>query len=116
MYYYQMGIGSKVIEVKNGKYFTMLSDSRYPPINKGKAFALKAVPGGQFAQTWNFILQELPDNKTKLVQRCHCYLSPNNLISRTYVKLFLGVPSIVMTTKQMEVIKACAEGNPPKRV
>ena len=116
MYYHQMGIDSEVIEVKNGKYFTKLSDSRYPLIKKGKAFALKAVPGGQFAWTWNFILQELPDNKTMFVQRCHCYLSPNNLISRTYVKLFLGVPSLVITTKQMEVIKACAEGNPLKRV
>lgn len=109
-YYHQMGIGSEVIEVVKDKYFTMLSDSRRPPVNKGKAFALRAIPGGEFAWTWNFILQELPGNKTRLIQRCQNYFSPNNIITRSYVKFFLGIPSLFMTTRQMDVLKACAEG------
>jgi hypothetical protein len=52
----------------------------------------------------------MPEGKTKLIQRCHNYFSPDNFLTRGYVKLFLGVPSIFMTTKQMEIIKACAEG------
>ncbi|HNX23070.1 MAG TPA: hypothetical protein PKG60_03425 [Spirochaetota bacterium] len=110
IYYHQWGIGSEVIEVVKDKYFTMLSDSRKPPVNKGNAFALNAIPFGEFAWTWNFVLQELPGNKTKLIQRCHNRFAPDNFLTRGYVKLFLGVPSISMTTKQMEVIKACAEG------
>lgn len=110
VYYHQMGIGSGVIEVVKDKYFTTLSDSRRPPVNKGKAFSLRAIPFGEFAWTWNFVLIELPGGKTKLVQRCHNFFSPVNFITRGYIKLVLGVPSIFMTTKQMEMIKACAEG------
>jgi hypothetical protein len=110
IHYHQWGIGSEVMEVVKDKYFTMLSDSRRPPMNKGNAFALNAIPFGEFAWTWNFVLVEMPEGKTKLIQRCHNYFSPDNFLTRGYVKLFLGVPSIFMTTKQMEIIKACAEG------
>lgn len=110
IHYHQWGIGSEVMEVVKDKYFTMLSDSRRPPVNKGNAFALNAIPFGEFAWTWNFVLVEMPEGKTKLIQRCHNYFSPDNFLTRGYVKLFLGVPSIFMTTKQMEIIKACAEG------
>lgn len=110
IHYHQWGIGSEVMEVVKVKYFTMLSDSRRPPVNKCNAFALNAIPFGEFAWTWNFVLVEMPEGKTKLIQRCHNYFSPDNFLTRGYVKLFLGVPSIFMTTKQMEIIKACAEG------
>jgi len=113
MNYHQWGIGSEVMEVVKDKYFTMLSDSRKPPVNKTDAFALNAIPFGSFAWTWNFVLVELPGGKTKLIQRCHNHFSPDNFLTRGYVKLFLGVPSIFMTTKQMEIIKACAEGRVP---
>jgi hypothetical protein len=115
IYYHQMGIGSGIMEVEEGKYFTMLSDTRKPPINNGKAFALRAIPGGDFAWTWNFHVTSIEENRSKLVQRCHCYFSPNNLFTRGYIKFFLGIPSIVMTTRQMFVLKACAEGRFPKQ-
>jgi len=115
VYYHQMGIGSQIMEVKEGEYFTMLSDTRRPPVGKGKAFALRAIPGGEFAWTWNFITLPLDGNRCKLVQRCHCFLSPNNGVIRALVKFFLGIPSIVMTTRQMQVIKACAENRFPKQ-
>lgn len=110
LYYHQMGIGSQYSEVAEGEYFTSLSDSRKPPRTNGPAFALNVFPGGQFAWTWNFILQELPGNRTNLVQRCHNYFKPQNPLTKSFVLFFLGIPSLVMTTRQMEVVKACAEG------
>jgi len=115
VYYHQMGIGSEIMEVAEGKYFTMLSDSRKPPVNKGKAFALRAIPGGEFAWTWNFVALPLTDERCKLIQRCHCFFAPNNMITRSLVKFFLGIPSIVMTSRQMQVLKACAENRYPKQ-
>jgi len=109
MYYHQRGIGSEIMEVKEGKYFTMLSDSRVKP-KDNKAFALNPFPGGEFAWTWNFILQELPGNRTRFIERCAAHYKPVNFMTTTLVKLFLGVPSIVMCTDQMEVLKALAEG------
>jgi len=109
--YHQMGIGSEVMAVVDQQYFTMRSDTRRPPTGKKvKAFALNIFPGGQFAWTWNFILQPLPDHKTHLIQRCHNYFTPTNLLTKGLILLFLGVPSLFMTTRQMEVLKACAEG------
>lgn len=111
MYYHQNGIGSEVMEVKKGKYFTMLSDSRKQP-NQGTAFALNPIPGGEFAWTWNFILQDVPGGKTRLIERCAAHFRPDNFFIRQTVKLLFGVPSIVMCTNQMEVLKALAEGMP----
>jgi hypothetical protein len=114
MYYHQKGIGSEVMEVAENKYLTMRSDSRKPP-EQGNAFALNPIPGGEFAWTWNFILQELPGGKTRFIERCAAHFAPDNFLTRhLLVKVVLGVPSIVMCTKQMEVIKACAEGHPPR--
>jgi len=115
MFDHQKGIGSEVMEVVEGEYFTMLSDSRKPP-KQGNAFALNPIPGGEFAWTWNFILQELPGGKTRFIERCAAHFKPDCFFSRqVVVKVLFGVPSIVMCTKQMEAIKACAEGaSPPK--
>lgn len=110
LYYHQMGIGSQYIEVAEGKYFTSLSDSRKPPRTNGPAFALNIFPGGQFAWTWSFVLQELPGKRTNLVQRCHNYFKPQNALTKGFVLFFLGIASLFMTTRQMEVVKACAEG------
>jgi len=110
LYYHQMGIGSQYIEVVEGKYFTSLSDSRKPPHTDGPAFALNIFPGGQFAWTWSFVLQELSGNRTNLVQRCHNYFKPQNALTKGFVLFFLGISSLFMTTRQMEIIKACAEG------
>lgn len=113
--YHQLGIGSEIIEVEDGKYFTMLSDSRKPPVNKGmKAFALNPMPGGKFAWCWNFIVEPVSENKSILIQRCYNYFTPNNFITNPLIRFFIGIPSIVMTTRQMELIKRSAEGNPPK--
>jgi len=109
MFYHQNGIGSEVKEVASGEYFTMLSDSRNQP-SHDIAFALNPIPGGEFAWTWNFILQEAPGVKTRLIERCAAHFKPDNFCVRQLVKLFLGVPSIVMCTNQMEVLKALAEG------
>jgi uncharacterized protein YndB with AHSA1/START domain len=113
LYYHQMGIGSEIIKVEKGHYFTSLSDSRKQPKKKGTAFALNVLPGGAFAWTWNFIVQELPGSKTLLIQRCHNYFRPANFFTKAFILFFLGVPSLFMTSKQMEVVKACAEGHGP---
>lgn len=115
MPYHQSGLGSEIIDVEEGKYFTMLSDTRKPPVNKDKkAFAIRAVPGGEFAWTWNFVIQPIAENNCRLAVRCHNHFSPNNLITKPLVRLFIGIPSIVMTTRQMELLKDCAEGKMPK--
>lgn len=109
MFYHQNGIGSEVMEVVEGRHFTMLSDSRKPP-KHDVAFAMNPIPGGEFAWTWNFILQEVPGGKTRFIERCAAHFKPDNFFTRQMVKLFLGVPSIVMCTDQMEELKALAEG------
>ena len=112
LFYHQNGIGSEVIEADDGRYFTTLSDTRRHPKQKG-AFAFTPIPGGDFAWTWNFILKELPDNKTRFLCRCDTYWSPNGFFHDWYIKFSMGIPSIVMITKFLETIKSCAEGNPP---
>lgn len=115
LYYHQNGIGSQYVEVSEGKYFTSLSDSRNPPRTNGTPFAMNIFPGGHFAWTWNFILLELPGNRSKLIQRCHNYFQPGNILTKSIVLFFLGIPSLFMATRQMEGIKACAEGRLPAK-
>lgn len=115
MPYHQIGIGSEIMEVKEGHYFTMLSDSRKKYENKGmKAFGFNPIPGGKYAWTWNFIVEPINDNKCVFIQRCYNSFSPNNILTRPIIRFAIGLPSIVMTSKQSEWVKACAEGNPPK--
>lgn len=113
--YHQMGIGSEIMEVEEGHYFTMLSDSRKPPKDKGmKAFALNPIPRGEYAWMWNFIVEPISEDKCVFIQRCYNYFSPNNIFTRPIIRFLIGLPSVVMTTKQSEWVKACSEGNPPK--
>jgi hypothetical protein len=110
IFYHQAGIGSEVKAVKPGEYFTSLSDSRNPSTFQG-AFAF-IPPFGlkSFAWSWNFILEDLGDNKTRFFTRCDAVFEPVDGFRRALVAFCLGIPSFVMCKGMLTTIKALAEG------
>jgi len=111
LFYHQAGIGSQVEDVKPGEYFTTLSDTRRPPTAPGGMALLPPFGLQQFAWTWNFVLQELPNGRTRFVNRCDVTMEPyNKAIPKALVVVLLGSPSVFMVRKMLEKVKQVAEG------
>lgn len=109
--YHQAGIGSQIMEVEPGRYFTSLSDTRRPPTAQGGMALLPPFGLRSFAWTWNFVLQELPDGRTRFVNRCDTVLEPTDkAIPKALVVVLLGSPSVFMVRKMLEKVKQVAEG------
>lgn len=112
LFYHQSGIGSQVADVEPGRYFTSLSDTRRPPTAQG-GMALKPPFGVKsFAWTWNFVLQELPDGRTRFINRCDSTWEPfDRLAPKWLTVILLGSPSVFMVRRMLEKIKQVAEGD-----
>ncbi|GAA2182858.1 hypothetical protein GCM10009785_23890 [Brooklawnia cerclae] len=114
LFYHQAGVGSQIMDVKPGEYFTSLSDTRRPPTAQGGMALLPPFGLKQFAWTWNFVLQELPNGRTRFVNRCDTTMRPfNKLIPKALVVIILGSPSVFMVRKMLEKVKQLAEGRQP---
>jgi len=111
LFYHQAGIGSQVMQVEPGRYFTSLSDTRRPPTAQG-GMALKPPFGvTHFAWTWNFVLQELPDGRTRFVNRCDTTWAPyGRAVPKWATVIALGSPSVFMVRRMLEKVKQVAEG------
>lgn len=109
LFYHQAGVGSQIMDVEPGHYFTSLSDTRRPPTAQG-GMALLPVGLKNFAWTWNFVLQELPDGRTRFVNRCDTVLEPGGKVPTALVVVLLGCPSVFMVRKMLEKVKKVAEG------
>jgi hypothetical protein len=110
IFYHQNGIGSEVKAFKKDEYFASLSDSRNPSSFQG-AFAFVPPLGLMyFAWSWNFILEDAGDGKTRFFTRCDAVFEPFDGLRRGLVAFFLGIPSFVMCKAMLLTIKACAEG------
>jgi hypothetical protein len=110
IFYHQNGIGSEVKAFKKDEYFASLSDSRNPSKFQG-AFAFVPPLGLKyFAWSWNFILEDLGDGRTRFFTRCDAVFEPFDGLRRGLVAFFLGIPSFVMCKAMLLTIKACAEG------
>jgi hypothetical protein len=111
LFYHQAGIGSQIADVEPGHYFTSLSDTRRPPTAQGGMALLPPLGLSQFAWTWNFILQDLPDGRTRFVNRCDTTMEPfDKAIPKALVVALLGSPSVFMVRKMLEKVKQVAEG------
>lgn len=110
IFYHQNGIGSEVKEVKKDHYFASLSDSRHPSTFQG-AFAFVPPLGLKyFAWSWNFILEDAGNGKTRFFTRCDAVFEPFDGLRKGLVASILGIPSFVMCKAMLKNIKACAEG------
>jgi hypothetical protein len=111
LFYHQAGVGSQIIEVEPGRYFTSLSDTRRPPTYQG-AFALLPPFGLQhFAWNWNFVLQDLPDGQTRFVNRCDVTWEPfDKFWPKALILVILGSPSVFMVRRMLLKTKKLAEG------
>jgi hypothetical protein len=110
IFYHQAGIGSEVIEVKEGEYFTSLSDSRKPSKYQ---HAMAFVPPFKldfFAWSWNFILEDVGEGQTRFYTRCDAAYEPYSKFRWWLAAIFLGIPSFVMCKGMLRTIKRCAEG------
>jgi len=111
MFYHQSGIGSQIAEVEPGSHFTSLSDTRRPPTYQGSMALLPPFGLTSFAWTWNFILQELPDGRTRFVNRCDSTWEPwGTKIPSALIYIWLGSPSVFMVRKMLIKVKKVAEG------
>ncbi|MCX6056091.1 MAG: hypothetical protein NTZ74_14480 [Chloroflexi bacterium] len=110
IFYHQCGIGSEVKDVKVGEYFTSLSDSRNPSKFQGAMAFVPPLKFKYFAWSWNFILEDAGEGKTRFFTRCDAVFEPYDGIHRALVGFFLGIPSFVMCKGMLTTIKACAEG------
>jgi hypothetical protein len=111
LFYHQAGIGSQIEAVEPGVYFTSLSDTRRPPTAQGGMALLPPFGLKEFAWTWNFVLQELPNGRTRFVNRCDSTMEPyDKLIPKALVVVILGSPSVFMVRKMLEKVKEVAEG------
>lgn len=117
LFYHQSGIGSQIVDVEPGRYFTSLSDTRRPPTAQGGMALLPPFGLRQFAWTWNFVLQELPGGRTRFVNRCDTTFEPyDTLLPKSLVVVALGSPSVFMVRKMLEKVKQVAEGRQPASV
>jgi hypothetical protein len=109
IFYHQNGIGSEVKEFKKGEYFASLSDSRTPSKFQG-AFAFVPPLGLKyFAWSWNFILEDAGEGKTRFFTRCDAVFEPFDGLRKGLITFFLGIPSFVMCKAMLKSIQACAE-------
>lgn len=109
--YHQAGIGSQIHEVEPGRYFTSMSDTRRPPTAQGGMALLPPFGIKHFAWTWNFVLQELPNGRTRFVNRCDSTFEPfNSKLAKGLVVVALGSPSVFMVRKMLQKVKQVAEG------
>jgi len=110
IFYHQNGIGSEVRAFKKDEFVATLSDSRNPSSFQG-AFAFVPPLGVKyFAWSWNFILEDLGDGRTRFFTRCDAVFEPFDGLRRGLVAFFLGIPSFVMCKAMLLTIKSCAEG------
>jgi hypothetical protein len=110
IFYHQNGIGSEVRAFKKNEFVATLSDSRHPSSFQG-AFAFVPPLGLKyFAWSWNFILEDLGDGRTRFFTRCDAVFEPFDGLHRGLVAFFLGIPSFVMCKAMLLTIKTCAEG------
>ncbi|UWG97781.1 hypothetical protein LPY66_02860 [Dehalobacter sp. DCM] len=115
VFYHQNGIGSEVIKVKEGSYFTSLSDSRRPSKYQ---FAIAFVPPFKlkfFAWSWNFILEDIGNGQTRFHTRCDAAFAPYTKLRWLLVAFFMGIPSFVMCKGMLLTIKKIAEGKIKKK-
>jgi hypothetical protein len=110
IFYHQCGIGSEVREVKPGEYFASLSDSRNPSRFQGAMAFVPPIGLKYFAWSWNFILEDMGNGKTRFFTRCDAAFEPFRGIRKGLVAVVLGIPSFVMCKAMLKTIKACAEG------
>ena len=110
IFYHQAGIGSEVKDVKPGEYFTSLSDSRHPSTFQGAYAFIPPFKLTAFAWSWNFILEDLGNGKTRFFTRCDAVLEPFDGFRHAIAAFTLGIPSFVMCKGMLTTIKACAEG------
>jgi hypothetical protein len=110
IFYHQCGIGSEVREVKAGEYFSSISDSRNPSKFQGAMAFVPPLGLKYFAWSWNFILEDAGNGKTRFFTRCDAVFEPFRGIRKGLVAFFLGIPSFVMCKAMLKTIKACAEG------
>ena len=110
IFYHQCGIGSQVMEVKPGEYFTSLSDSRHPSGYQGAIAFIPPLGLKYFAWSWNFILEDVGDGRTRFFTRCDAAFEPFHGLRKVLVAVLLGIPSFVMCKAMLKTIKACAEG------
>lgn len=111
LFYHQAGIGSQIEDVQPGEYFTSLSDTRRPPSAQGGMALLPPFGLKHFAWTWNFVLQELPNGRTRFVNRCDTTMEPyDKALPKALVVALLGSPSVFMVRKMLEKVKQVAEG------
>lgn len=110
IFYHQNGIGSEVKDFKKNEYFSSLSDSRHPSRFQGARPFIPPLGLKYFAWSWNFILQEKGDGRTRFFTRCDAVFEPFDGLHRGLVVFFLGIPSFVMCKAMLKTIKACTEG------
>lgn len=110
VFYGDQGVGHEIKLHEPGKYIVGMSDTRTPPSAEG---ACAWLPHGtkEYAWTWGFYLEELPGNRTRLVSRNTVYVEVSNKLQMAIVVgMIWGWSSGVMTTRMLDIIKACAEG------
>jgi hypothetical protein len=110
IFYHQCGIGSEVQQVKPGEFFSSLSDSRHPSNYQGAMAFVPPLGLKYFAWSWNFILEDAGQGRTRFFTRCDAAFEPFRGIRKGLVAVLLGIPSFVMCKAMLKTIKACAEG------
>lgn len=111
LFYHQSGIGSQIVDVEPGRYFTSVSDTRNPPTHQG-GMALKPPFGiTDFAWTWVFYLEDLPGGRTRFINRCDSTWQPwDKPLPKALTFVILGSPSVFMVRKMLNKVKQVAEG------
>ena len=110
IFYHQNGIGSEVKAFKKNEYFASLSDSRRPSSFQGAFAFVPPIGLKYFAWSWNFILEDAGQGRTRFFTRCDAVFEPFDSIHKGLVVFYLGIPSFVMCKSMLITIKACAEG------
>jgi len=114
LFYHQSGVGSQIVDVAPGEYFTSVSDTRKPPTHQG-GMALKPPFGvTDFAWTWVFYLEELPGGRTRFIARTDATWQPwGKFVPKALTYVILGSPSVFMVRKMLNKVKQVAEGRQP---
>lgn len=113
LFYHQppWGLGSLVTQVDEERHmFASISDSRLEPVVEGSIYFVPPFKLKHFCWTWNFAAFDLGDETTRYMFTAQATCEPVSKLRIAMLAAGLGLPSLIMGSRHMKVLKKVCEG------
>ena len=113
LFYHQppWGLGSLITEVDESNFmFASVSDSRKKPEVTGSIHFRPPLGIKYFCWTWNFGAVDLGNGTTRYISKAQLSFEPYTKLRIAVVVVVLGIPSLIMGSHHMNLLKRICEG------